>query len=218
MATFADLRVDKVGHGYTLVATAPGYGGATSAPFDIASAAASRLAFSAQPTDTPAGVPLSPSVEVTVEDAFGNPVVRPGGVLDVTIGLANNPGGGTLSGATTMAAIDGVATFSSLSVDRVGLDYTLVAASAGLPDAISGPFDVTAGAPVRLAFEGQPSSAPAGAFRAGGAGRHPRRGGKHRHHGDGHGYGGNRHARRRRLAVGLADSDRHRGRGNVLRP
>jgi hypothetical protein len=35
VATFADLSIDQLGNGYTLVVTAGGTSGAESAPFDI---------------------------------------------------------------------------------------------------------------------------------------------------------------------------------------
>ena len=48
-------------------------------------------------------------------DAFGNPTTS---TANVTIALGTNPAGGTLSGTTTVAAVNGVATFSDLSLTR----------------------------------------------------------------------------------------------------
>src|SRR4029077_14638915 len=48
VATFADLSIDRSGVGYSLVATSSGVRGATSTTFDVAPAAANRLAFTAQ--------------------------------------------------------------------------------------------------------------------------------------------------------------------------
>src|SRR5207253_498689 len=56
----------------------------------------------------------------------------------ITISILHNPGGGTLSGATTVAAANGVATFPNLSIDKQGEGYTLTAATAGLEPAYSG--------------------------------------------------------------------------------
>ena len=39
--------------------------------------------------------------------------------------IGTNPGGGTLSGTTTVAAVAGVATFSNLSINKAGTGYTL---------------------------------------------------------------------------------------------
>jgi len=44
-------------------------------------------------------------------------------------GDQRQPGGGTLSGTTTLSAVSGVATFSNLSIDKSGAGYTLTAAS-----------------------------------------------------------------------------------------
>jgi len=57
--------------GYTLTAASGALTGATSAGFNINPAAATRLAFTVQPTSTTAGAAISPAVQVTVQDAFG---------------------------------------------------------------------------------------------------------------------------------------------------
>jgi hypothetical protein len=49
------------------------------------------------------------------------------------------PPGGTLSGSVTVAAVSGVATFSSLGI-KAGSGYTLVVSSPGLVGATCGPF------------------------------------------------------------------------------
>src|SRR3989441_715690 len=52
--------------------------------------------------------------------------------------------GGTLSGGTPIHAVNGIATFPSLSVDKAGMGYTLRATASGLTDATSSAFEVTA--------------------------------------------------------------------------
>jgi hypothetical protein len=61
-------------------------------------------------------------------------------------------------------ALSGVATFGSLSVDKIGVGYTLTASTGGgLMGATSAPFDVgVAGAAAKLAFVVQPSAVSAG--------------------------------------------------------
>ena len=159
VASFSTLSLDKAG-AYTLSATAGGLSGATSASFTVAAAAPSSLAFTTQPTSAVAGAAIAPAVQVTLRDAFGNtaPVSSP-----VTLALAANPGPGTLSGTTTVAAVNGVATFATLSVDRAAAGYTLAASSGALPGATSSAFNVTAGTAARLAFGVQPATATAGA-------------------------------------------------------
>src|SRR5207244_8041222 len=82
---------------------------------------------------------------------------------NVTVALGANPGGGALSGTTTVTAVSGVATLASLSVNKVGTGYTLTAAATGLPTQPSGAFNVTPGAAAQLVFSVEPSNATAGA-------------------------------------------------------
>jgi hypothetical protein len=159
IATFADLSLDKAGQGYTLVASAGGEAGDTSAAFDVTPAAASRLRFTAQPNDANAGTAIA--AEVTVEDAFGNLV--PTATDAIGIAIANNAGGGSLSGTTTVNATAGVARFAGLSIDKAGVGYTLSASAPGLTPATSSGFGVSAAASARLTFTVQPSNAQAGA-------------------------------------------------------
>jgi hypothetical protein len=104
---------------------------------------ATHLAFTAQPTNVRAGAAISPAVQVAVEDANGNVVSTDNS--SITVALGNNPVGGTLSGTLTVAAVNGVATFSSLSVNRAGVGYTLAASDGSLMGATSSAFDVTPG-------------------------------------------------------------------------
>ena len=135
VASFADLSINRVGTGYTLVATASGVRGATSAAFDVAPAAAARLAFTAQPHNATVNGVLAPPVQVTAFDTLGN--VATGFAANVTVGLTANASGGTLGGTTTVAAASGVATFADLSVNRAGTGYRLTASSGHLAGATS---------------------------------------------------------------------------------
>ena len=104
----------------------------------VAPPVGSRLAFSVPPAGTIAGQPFSPTIQVEIQDANGTRVST---ARDpVTMGLGANPGGGTLTGTTTVNAVDGIATFSGLSLDRGGLGYTLVATAVGLTKATSSAF------------------------------------------------------------------------------
>ena len=55
---------------------------------------------------------------------------------------ATNPANGTLSGTTAVSAVGGVATFSTLSVDKAGAGYTLSVTSGALSGATSGAFAI----------------------------------------------------------------------------
>ena len=140
VAAFSNLSIDRLGTGYTFTAVATGLAGATSATFDVTAGAAAKLAFTVQPTNATAGAAISPAVTVTVQDAGGNTVTS--ATTSITLAIGTNPGGGTLSGTATVAAVGGVATFSNLSIDRVGAGYTLNAAATGLTGATSTPFGV----------------------------------------------------------------------------
>ena len=92
---------------------------------------------------------------VKVLDQFGNLVTSD--TSNVTVAIGTNAGGGTLSGTTTVAASGGVASFSTLSIDRVGNGYTLTAADGGLTGATSGSFNITLSTATHLVFGVQPS-------------------------------------------------------------
>ncbi|MBF6605963.1 MAG: hypothetical protein IVW53_10320 [Chloroflexi bacterium] len=109
-----------------------------------------RLAFGVQPTSTAAGAPISPPVTVRIEDAGGN--VATASSASVTLAIGTNPGGGTLSGRLTVAAVHGIATFSNLSINHPGSGYTLIATSRGLTAATSGTFPIGSGAKAALAI------------------------------------------------------------------
>ena len=103
-----------------------------------------QLAFGQSPTSAGASASLSPAVTVLVEDSLGNVVASD--TSSVTMAIGNNPGGGTLSGTLTVAAVNGVATFNNLSINKTGSGYTLVASdTTGI-----GPLTVTS-APFKIA-------------------------------------------------------------------
>ncbi|HKE90138.1 MAG TPA: alkaline phosphatase family protein, partial [Gemmatimonadales bacterium] len=141
VAAFADLHIDKAGTGYTLAATSPGAGGATSGTFSVIAGAAAQLTFTVQPSVTAAGAGITPAVAVTASDLAGNLATSYSGAVTVAIGA--NPGSGTLSGTATQSAVAGVATFTGLSINSAGTGYTLVASANGVTSATSGSFDVT---------------------------------------------------------------------------
>ncbi len=156
VATFSGLSINKAGSGYTLVASAGPLTSATSEAFAIAPAAATKLAFIGQPTNATAGVAITPAVQVAIQDASGNMVTSATGA--VTVALSANPGGATLSGTKIANAINGVASFPDLSIDRVGDGYTLGASSGTLTSATSAAFTVTPAAATKLGFTVQPPS------------------------------------------------------------
>ena len=116
--------------------------------------AASQLVFSQQPTDTAAGIYISPAVTVKVEDTNNNVVNTSS--APITIAIATNPAGGLLSGMLTVNAINGIATFSTLSINNTGTGYSLSVSSTGLTGATSNSFNVIPGSSYLLSLETQP--------------------------------------------------------------
>jgi hypothetical protein len=79
-------------------------------------------------------------------DGAGHVVTTSSAVI--TVGIAPGTGNGTLHGTTTATAINGVATFSDLSIDLEGTSYALRASSSGLTSKTSGTFRIDEAATV----------------------------------------------------------------------
>lgn len=149
--------VTGVGTGSAVITATSGAGSGTSAV--TVPGPAATLAFKVQPTTDTAGKAMAP-VKVAALDAQGNPAGSFTGSVTVTLGT--KPPGGTLSGTTAVAAVAGVATFSTLSVDKSGAD-TLYAAATGLTGAKSATFTVTGASLASLAVTPNPATLPANA-------------------------------------------------------
>jgi hypothetical protein len=122
-------------------------------------AAATQLQFVQQPVDATAGATLAP-VTVQVLDADGALVTGDHG--SVTLAIATGPDGGKIVGTVTVQAVNGVATFSHVSLPLAGT-YTLLAKRTGSVAGTSSSFAVTAAAAAKLRLMQQPTSAVAGA-------------------------------------------------------
>ena len=166
VATFGNLTLDTAG-GYTLQAsdTTDSLTSAASNSFTISPAAATQLVFSTEPIDGIASTPLAPVV-LSIEDQFGN--VESGDSSAVALSIASGPFNGvfTDTSTTSVNAIEGVATFSNLTLDTVG-NYALAAADAtdSLSSATSNRFSITAPTATvsgQLVFVQQPTNVIAG--------------------------------------------------------
>jgi len=140
VATFSTLNIDRSGTGYTLTFTASGVTDIVSAAFTINPGAAAVLVFTVQPTTGTAGVTIAPPVQVTARDALGNTVTGFTGNVTVAITPATGAVGAVLSGTKTVAAVAGVASFSTLSIDLAAVGYRLDATSGVLPLVTSNAF------------------------------------------------------------------------------
>jgi hypothetical protein len=151
-ASFTDLSLDQVGEGYTLVFSSPGLASVETQAFDVLVGVPARLAFLVQPSSGPAGAPISPAVEVELQDAQGN---RVDSAATVTLAIGTGPAGAALTGTASVAADAGVARFENVVLDRAGT-YTLAATATGFQGATSAPFTLAAGSASQLAFSVQP--------------------------------------------------------------
>jgi hypothetical protein len=112
-----------------------------------------NLTFVTQPTDTPAGQAVRPSIQVRAFDNSGS--VLP--AVPVTMSIGVNPTGGALSGTTVVNTdATGVATFPDLGISEGGDGYTLIA-SAGGGSVVSNSFNVRG----PITFEVFPNGTPA---------------------------------------------------------
>ena len=163
VATFSGLSINKTGTGYTLTATStPSFTAATSSTFNITPGPPTHLAFVQGPGNTQAGATITPAVTVAVEDANGN-IETGDNATTVALTFGNNPSGASLTGGSSVAVVAGVATFPGLSINKVGIGYTLTALSTpSFAAATSAPFTITPGAPAHLAFVQGPTSTVAG--------------------------------------------------------
>jgi hypothetical protein len=162
-ATFAAVSLNKVGTAYTLSATdntTPAATSATSNQFNIIAGAPATISFTQQPTTASVNTAIAPALVVNVKDGSGNVVL--GDNITLTIGA--NPGGATLAGGNATATdAAGNATFGAVSLDKVGVGYTLIATDSS-PSPLTVPsntFNIVPGTPA-LAFTTQPTNVAAG--------------------------------------------------------
>lgn len=117
------------------------------------------LVFEVQPTNIVAGETL-PIIEVSVRNGANQVMTEYTGA--VTLAIDGGAPTANLLGTTTANAVEGVATFPGLTLDRAGVGYRLLASSASIEDAPSTPFSVTAAPPATIALvSGGGQSAPA---------------------------------------------------------
>jgi hypothetical protein len=102
----------------------------------------SQVKFQSQPSSTVAGSAIMPAVTVAIEDEDGHVVTS----SSASVSLSLRPTGPTLGGTTTVAAVNGVATFSDLTITKAGTGYTLIATSGSLAPDTSNAFSITAAA------------------------------------------------------------------------
>jgi hypothetical protein len=97
------------------------------------------LGFFVQPNSANVGQTISPAVEIVVSDSLGGTDSSFTG--SITISLASNPTGATLSGTTVRQPVNGIASFTNLAIDRAGT-YTLQASANGATPVSSNGFTI----------------------------------------------------------------------------
>jgi hypothetical protein len=127
---------------YQLTASASGLTDATTGSFDIVAANAHHLTYTTYPTSVTAAAPFVVTLEL--RDIFDN--VKIGFDDDVVLSIASGTGttGAQLSGTLTQFTVDGVVSFTGLSIDLAGSGYQLSADFGfGVPIATGSTFTVT---------------------------------------------------------------------------
>ena len=117
------------------------------ATLTVTAGVAASLAFGTQPSRVKPNTAISRAPTVRIVDQWGNTVTTSTALVAVRLG--SNPTGATLSGTLAVNAVNGVATFTNLKIDKVGKNYTLQAASPNftsptLSGATSNKFEVKA--------------------------------------------------------------------------
>jgi hypothetical protein len=153
---------------YRLLATATGYKPDTSAAFIVAPGSPNRVNFITQPNTIGAGVPFSTTIAAAIQDNLGNVVTTATNNIQLSA-FTTTPSFQSLTlnnGALnrTVAAVNGVATFTNLSVYTAAqlARLQVSAPSTSLTTNSSNQFDVAIGPPSRTKFVTAPASATVG--------------------------------------------------------
>ena len=156
VATFSNLSFATAGD-YTLIATDGTDTSVTSLSFTISPPLANKLAFATQPASATTTTGLG-TIKIDVENNEGT--LLSGDHSNVTLTLATGTAGAALGGTTTVAAVNGIATFSDLFITTAGTNYTLTANDGTDVPATSAAFSITVPPPPpainSLTFAGEP--------------------------------------------------------------
>ncbi len=163
VATFNNLTVTTPGS-YTITATDTTHGTVTATTtnsFTVTPAAENKLVITTQPASITAGGTVS--LGVTIEDQYGNTITTGNAGSNDTIHAALSSGS-FAGGTTSVAASNGVATFSGLQINAAS-SYTITASdttNGGVTVANTNSFTVNPAGENKLAITAQPASITAG--------------------------------------------------------
>jgi hypothetical protein len=157
VAVFTALTVTGTIGDRTLSFAVSGLTSITSVGFAVGPGVATRLFIRIAPQGATVGLPLVSQPAVEIRDDAGNIATTTATV--VTASLAT--GGGTLTGATA-TAVNGIATFNSLSIIGVAGIRTLIFSAPGLSSATSDGFTLGVGPALALHLATAPGDAVSG--------------------------------------------------------
>jgi alpha-tubulin suppressor-like RCC1 family protein len=156
-ATFSTAGLSGTVGDYTLTYSATGLTAATQT-IALTAGAPSQLAITTQPTGAVSGAAFTTQPVVELRDAQGN---RTTSTLTVTASVAS--GGGTLQGTAAVAAVNGVATFTNLRIDRATAHTLTFTGATPSLTATSSAFTIAPGAASQLAVTTPAAGARSGA-------------------------------------------------------
>ncbi|MEI7557080.1 Ig-like domain repeat protein [Candidatus Chlorohelix sp.] len=108
--------------------------------------ATNQLAFTTQPSGAIAGGAFTTQPIVTIQTANGSTDTSYTGTVTIAIKSGTGTTGAALGGIVTVNAVNGIATFTDLSIDKSGTNYQLLVSATGATSADSISFDVAPGA------------------------------------------------------------------------
>jgi hypothetical protein len=148
VAAFTGLSLDMGGADYTFQVISSGLTSTTTGALNV-TPPATQLVVTSQPPNSVV-IEGGFGLTVSVEDASGDVVPSFNG--NVTLALASDPGGGNLGGTLSVTAVNGVASFTGLTINAPSAGYTIRASSDGLTDATTALVNVAPGALPHLAI------------------------------------------------------------------
>ena len=114
-----------------------GLTGATTSAIDVVPVVPTQLVVTTEPP-RPVTAGSGFSLVVAAEDSSGH--IATTFSDSVTVAISNNPGGSSLGGTLTVTAQNGVATFSDLTLNKVGNNYSLIVSASGVADGTTSGF------------------------------------------------------------------------------
>ena len=156
VATFTNLVLSGTVGNFTLAFTPTSLTAATSSSFALGVGAATKAMITADPAGAAAGTAFTSQPVVRIADSSGNTVTSSTVNVVASIGSGS---GGTLSGTTTVAAVNGVATFTDLVLTGTAGNFTLTFTPTSLTASTSNSFALSAGIATQAVITTQPGGA-----------------------------------------------------------